>query len=67
MVQPWNMPSQSDERSCGRETDHNGGRWWKSWWHSGGWEAGEGEVGVHSRVKGVTENISEANEAETHR
>lgn len=26
-VQPWNMPPQSDERSCGRETDHNGSRW----------------------------------------
>lgn len=44
MVQPWNMPSQSDERSCGRETDHNGGRWWKSWWRSGG-RRGEGGWG----------------------
>lgn len=35
----------------------------------GGIQVGGGGrgVGVHSRVKGVTENISEANEAETHR
>lgn len=45
MVQPWNMPSQSDERSCGRATDHNGGRWWKSWWHSGG-RRGQGGGGA---------------------
>lgn len=40
-VKPWNIPSQSDERSCGRETGHNGSRWLESWWCVGG---GEGET-----------------------
>lgn len=62
-IQPWNMPSQSDERSCGRETEHNGGRWQKSWWHSGGRQ----EWGAHGGVTGVTENVSEVNETKTQR
>lgn len=39
------MPPQSDERSCGRETDHNGSRWWK--------KVGGGKVAVAVAVVGV--------------
>lgn len=59
------MPSQSDERSCGRETDHNGSRWWKvaGLVVFGGqgkrWEP-RGEV--YGGVTGVEENITGTDE-----
>lgn len=61
------MPSQSDERSCGRETDHNGSRWWRVGGVEGQVERWESERGeVYSRVTGVEENIIETDESETY-
>lgn len=64
------MPSQSDERSCGRETDHNGSRWWKrqSWWWFGGLdEQREDRRRVYGGMTEVEENITEADDAQTDR
>lgn len=60
------MPSQSDERSCGRETDHNGSRWWKVaelGGYGGQGERWEAKGEVYGRVTGVEENITETDEA----
>lgn len=50
------MPSQSDEKSCGRETDHNGSRWWKVvelGGYGGQGELWEAKGEVYGRVTGV--------------